>query len=50
LWNAYGGAKTIFVLSVLGYGILLQASLLMPTWLQNAVTFVALTFFIQQYQ
>jgi hypothetical protein len=50
LWNAYGGAKTIFVLSVLGYGVLLQASLLMPTWLQNAITFVALTFFIQQYQ
>lgn len=50
LWNAYGGAQTIFVLSVLGYGVLLQASLLMPTWLQNAVTFVALTFFIQQYQ
>lgn len=50
LWNAYGGLKTMFVLAVLGYGVLLQASLLMPTWLQNAMTFIVLTFFIQQYQ
>lgn len=50
LWKSYGGARTILVMAVLGYGVLLQSSLLFPTWIQNAFTFVALTFFLQQYQ
>mmetsp|Transcript_13273 Transcript_13273/g.19346 ORF Transcript_13273/g.19346 Transcript_13273/m.19346 type:complete len:187 (+) Transcript_13273:166-726(+) len=50
LWNALGGFKTVVANFLLGYGVLLQLALLVPTWVQNAVTFIALTFFIQQYQ
>lgn len=50
LWDAFGGARTFFANFLIGYGILLQLSLLLPTWLQNMVTFVAFTFFLQQYQ
>jgi len=32
-----------------GYGFLLQAALLVPTWVQNLVAAVLMTFFIQQY-
>ena len=50
LWGAYGGFKTLFIMTMVGYGVLLQLALLLPTWLQNMVTFVGLTFFIQMYQ
>jgi hypothetical protein len=50
LWGAYGGLKTVFLMTLFGYGILLQLALLLPTWLQNMVTFVGLTYFIQMYQ
>ena len=50
LWDAYGGFKTVFIMTLFGYGVLLQLALLFPTWLQNMVTFVGLTYFIQMYQ
>lgn len=50
LWGAYGGGKTILINILFGYGVLLQFMLLVPTWVQNIVTFIALTFFLQQYQ
>jgi hypothetical protein len=50
LWGAYGGPKTILINILFGYGVLLQFMLLVPTWIQNAVTFVVLTFFLQQYK
>jgi len=50
LWNAYGGGKTILINILFGYGVLLQFMLMIPTWIQNAVTFVGLTFFLQEYQ
>lgn len=49
LWGEYG-IKTVLVLLLVGYGILLQFMLLVPTWLQNVIGFIGLTFFLQQYQ
>jgi hypothetical protein len=50
LWNLYGGGKTILINILFGYGVLLQFMLMIPTWIQNAVAFVGLSFFLQQYQ
>lgn len=50
LWPAYGGGRTIFIGILIGYGILLQLAILLPIWLQNVVTFVLMTLFIQEYQ
>ena len=49
LWGAFG-FKTIPIMIMAGYGLLLQFLLLAPTSVQNAVTFIGLTFFLQQYQ
>eukprot|EP00568_Trieres_chinensis_P001697 CAMPEP_0183302298 /NCGR_PEP_ID=MMETSP0160_2-20130417/8133_1 /TAXON_ID=2839 ORGANISM="Odontella Sinensis, Strain Grunow 1884" /NCGR_SAMPLE_ID=MMETSP0160_2 /ASSEMBLY_ACC=CAM_ASM_000250 /LENGTH=151 /DNA_ID=CAMNT_0025465049 /DNA_START=277 /DNA_END=732 /DNA_ORIENTATION=+ len=46
----YGGAKTMLVLTVFGWGVLIPASLLLPTYAQNGVAVTLMTFFIQQYQ
>mmetsp|Transcript_13280 Transcript_13280/g.19536 ORF Transcript_13280/g.19536 Transcript_13280/m.19536 type:complete len:175 (+) Transcript_13280:168-692(+) len=49
LWPAYG-LKTLFIMTVvIGYGILVQLSLLVPTYAQNVMAFVLMTFFIQEY-
>ena len=49
IWPAYGW-KSVIILSVLiGYGLLLQFALLVPTYVQNIVGFVLLTFFLQEY-
>jgi len=50
LWSQYGGLKTMFIMFLVGWGILLQLCLCLPTWVQNLVTFIALTLFLQQYQ
>lgn len=49
LWGEYG-IKTVLICFLVGYGVLLQFMLLVPTWFQNAVGFIGLTFFLQQYQ
>jgi len=49
LWPAYG-AKTIFILFLVGWGVLLQIALLVPTWAQNLLGIVSMTFLLQQYQ
>jgi hypothetical protein len=49
LWGEYG-IKTLFLSILVGYGIILQFMLLVPTWVQNVVGFIGLTFFLQQYQ
>ena len=49
LWPHYGGFKTILIMIMFGYGVLLQAALLVPTWVQNLVGAALMTFFIQQY-
>jgi hypothetical protein len=48
LWPAYGW-QAVFIMMLVGYGILLQFSLLVPTYVQNIVGFVGMTFFIQEY-
>ena len=48
LWPVYG-AKTLLIMGMVGFGILLQFALLVPTYIQNGVGFVLLTFFLQEY-
>ena len=48
LWPAYG-AKTFLIMLLFGFGILLQFALLVPTYVQNLVGVVLMTFFIQEY-
>ena len=49
LWPHYGGFKTILIMIMFGWGVLLQVALLLPTWAQNMLGFVLMTFFIQEY-
>ena len=49
LWPHYGW-NAPFILAIAGFGLILQFLLLVPTSVQNAVAFVGLTFFLQQYQ
>jgi hypothetical protein len=49
LWPHYGW-NTPVVLSVFLYGFVLPFMLLVPSSVQNIVTFVGLTFFLQEYQ
>lgn len=48
LWPAYGW-KTMIIMMLFGFGILIQFALLVPTYVQNLVGLVVLTFFIQEY-
>lgn len=48
LWPHFG-VTTFLVLFLVGV-VLLQACLLIPTYGQNAVAFVAMTFFLQEYK
>jgi len=48
LWPHYGWNSPL-ILGICFFGVILQFVLLVPTWVQNAVGFVGLTFFIQQY-
>jgi len=50
LWPAFGGANTIFILFLLGWGVLLQIAILLPTWVQNIGGIASMTFLLQQYQ
>ncbi len=50
LWEQFGGGKTLFINFLFGFGILLQFALLVPTWVQNIITFVFAGFIIQEYQ
>ncbi|KAK1734693.1 hypothetical protein QTG54_014566 [Skeletonema marinoi] len=46
----YGGFKTMLIMIGFGFGVLLQAALMIPVWGQNFLSFVILTFFLQQYK
>uniref|UniRef100_A0A7S1D8F6 Uncharacterized protein n=1 Tax=Cyclophora tenuis TaxID=216820 RepID=A0A7S1D8F6_CYCTE len=48
IWPAFGW-QSVPIMTILGYGILLQFALLVPTYVQNIVGFVLMTFFLQQY-
>lgn len=48
LWPHYGW-NSPFVLGIAFFGVIVQFLLMVPTYVQNAVGFVALTFFLQQY-
>uniref|UniRef100_A0A7S4MDQ8 Uncharacterized protein n=1 Tax=Odontella aurita TaxID=265563 RepID=A0A7S4MDQ8_9STRA len=50
LWPHYGGAKTMLVLTIFGFGLLIPLSLLLPMYVQNGLAAVIMTFFLQQYQ
>lgn len=50
LWNALGGLKTMLVLLIFSFGVLIQLMLLLPTSVQNIITFIGLTFFLQMYK
>jgi hypothetical protein len=49
LWPHYGW-NTPIVLGLFGFGVVLQFLLLVPSWVQNVVGFVLLTFFLQEYK
>jgi hypothetical protein len=48
LWPAYGGL-TLLIMAIFGFGILIQFALLVPTYVQNLVGAILMTFFIQEY-
>lgn len=48
IWPAFG-VLSLAILTIIGYGLLLQFALLVPTYVQNIVCFVLLTFFLQEY-
>jgi hypothetical protein len=49
LWAHYGWNSPI-VLAICFFGVIVQFLLLVPTHVQNIVSFIALTFFLQQYK
>lgn len=48
LWPAYRG-MTLLIMVIFGFGILIQFALLVPTYVQNLVGVILMTFFIQEY-
>jgi len=46
----YGGFKTMLIMIGFGFGVLLQAALMIPVVWQNFLSVVILTFFLQQYK
>jgi uncharacterized membrane protein len=48
LWPVYGG-KSMIIMTLVG-ALLLNFCMLFPTYVQNFVTFVLLTFFLQEYK
>ena len=48
LWPEFG-YKMILVMMMFGYGVLLQIMLLIPTWAQNLLSSILITWFIQEY-
>lgn len=49
IWPAYGWNSIVILTVLVGYGVLLQFALMVPTYVQNIVGFVLLTFFLQEY-
>ncbi len=49
LWPAYGGWKTFLILMLFGFGILIQFALIVPSYVQNLVGAIVMTFFLQEY-
>lgn len=49
LWPHYGW-NTPVALMLVTFGVLLQLAVILPTSIQNLVTVVALTFFLQEYK
>mmetsp|Transcript_6102 Transcript_6102/g.8731 ORF Transcript_6102/g.8731 Transcript_6102/m.8731 type:complete len:182 (+) Transcript_6102:221-766(+) len=50
LWPQYGGFKTMVILTMFGFGILLQFALLFPSYIQNPVSFILLILFLVEYK
>jgi hypothetical protein len=48
IWPHYGW-NSIVVLSIAFFGVILQIMLLFPSWLQNILSVIAVTFFLQEY-
>lgn len=48
LWPHYGW-NSLIILGIFGFGVLLQLALIMPSYLQNILSIIALTFFLQVY-
>lgn len=48
LWPVYGW-KTMLILAAFGFGVLIQFALVAPTYVQNIVGTLLMTFFIQEY-
>lgn len=46
----YGTFGTWLIMLGFGWGVLIQASLLIPVWGQNLISFVTMTFFLQLYK
>lgn len=49
MWPAFGGGKTFLILMLFGFGILIQFALLVPSYVQNLVGAIVMTFFLQEY-
>jgi hypothetical protein len=49
LWPAYGGSKTILVMFLVGFGVLFQFALFLPTYVQNILGIIIMTWFLQLY-
>lgn len=46
----YGTFKTWLIMIGFGWGVLIQAALMIPVWGQNIISFVLMTFFLQMYK
>uniref|UniRef100_A0A7S1URH0 Uncharacterized protein n=1 Tax=Grammatophora oceanica TaxID=210454 RepID=A0A7S1URH0_9STRA len=49
LWPAYGW-NSLIVMTMIGFGVVLQLALFLPTYAQNALGIIFMTFFLQQYK
>lgn len=49
LWPHYHW-NSILVLGIAFFGVVLQIMLLIPSWLQNILSFIAVAFFLQEYK
>eukprot|EP00540_Astrosyne_radiata_P019511 CAMPEP_0116846308 /NCGR_PEP_ID=MMETSP0418-20121206/13759_1 /TAXON_ID=1158023 /ORGANISM="Astrosyne radiata, Strain 13vi08-1A" /LENGTH=167 /DNA_ID=CAMNT_0004477533 /DNA_START=23 /DNA_END=526 /DNA_ORIENTATION=- len=48
IWPAYG-SNSLIIMSIVGFGVLLHFALAVPTWAQNAIGVISMTWFLQEY-
>jgi uncharacterized membrane protein len=50
LYPHYGFVNSMILLCVLGFGVILNLALILPSNIQNALSFILLTYFLQVYK